>query len=105
MKASEYDLIIAVVDRGFSDGVMDAAKAAGASGGTVLNARGTGAHEQQKLFGAMIEPEKEMVLILAAHSMRSAIMEAISKKAGLSKEGKGICFSLPVDSVVGIRGQ
>ena len=103
MNTGKYDLIVAIVNRGFSDEVMRAAKKAGAFGGTIVNARGTGTHEQKRFFGSVIETEKEMVLILTEHELRNGIMESISKEAGLSKEGMGICFSLPVDSVAGIR--
>lgn len=99
----KYDLIIIIVNRGFADEVMTAAKSAGAFGGTVVNARGTGTHELQEFFGSLIQPEKEMVMILTEREKRNAMMEAICRDAGLSKEGMGICFSLPVDGVAGIR--
>lgn len=92
-----------IVNRGFADEVMAAAKSAGAFGGTVINARGTGTNELQQFFGTVIQPEKELVVILTERKTRNAIMEAICEKAGISKPGKGICFSLPVDSVMGIR--
>ena len=97
-----YDLIITIVTRGFADSVMDAAKAAGAFGGTVLYGRGTGIHEAEKFFGIIVQPEKELVLILAENGKKNDIMTAICKGAGLHKEGKGICFSLPVETVMGI---
>ena len=98
----QYDLIVTVVNRGFADDVMRAAKKAGAFGGTVLNARGTAAQSEKKFFGTVIEPEKEMVLILTEHEKRTAMMEAIAENAGLQKDGMGICFSLPVDAVRGL---
>lgn len=102
MDGNQFELIITVVNRGFADNVMDAAKAAGAQGGTVLYARGTGVHEAQKFFGITIEPEKEVVLILVGTEERNRIMKAICKGAGLSTEGNGISFSLPVDDVMGM---
>lgn len=98
----KYDLIVTIVNRGFADDVMQSAKKAGAFGGTVLNARGTGAQNDKKFFGTVIEPEKEMVLILVEHEKRTPMMEAITADAGLAKDGMGICFSLPVDAVRGI---
>lgn len=98
-----YDLIITIVNRGFADEVMTAAKSQGARGGTLMNARGTGTNELQKFFGTIIQPEKELVMILTEREKRNAVMEAICRDAGLSKEGMGICFSLPVDEVMGIR--
>ncbi len=97
-----YDLVITIVNRGFADSVMDAAKAAGAFGGTVLYARGTGIHEAEKFFGIIVQPEKELVMILTESEKKNAIMSAIYKDAELNKEGKGICFSLPVEAVSGI---
>ena len=98
-----HDLILTIVDRGYADDVMDAAKAAGARGGTILNARGTGAQEAQKFFGIIVQPEKELVMILAEHELKNAIMTAICEKHGITSAGKGICFSLPVESVVGLH--
>lgn len=97
-----FELIITVVNRGFADDVVDAARAAGAHGGTVLYARGTGIHEAQKFFGITIEPEKEVVLTLVRSDEKKAIMKSICKGAGLTTEGRGLSFSLPVDDVRGI---
>ena len=90
----KHDLILTIVNRGFADEVMSAAKAAGAFGGTVVNARGTGTHELQHFFGAIIQPEKELVMILTEREKRNSIMEAICRDAGLSKEGMGICLTV-----------
>ena len=98
----EFDLIVAIVNRGFSDLVMDAARAAGASGGTILHGRGTGVHEAEQFFGIAIQPEKEIVLIVVQRARRQAVMQAICTAAGLFTEGRGMSFSLPVDEVAGI---
>ncbi len=98
----EYDLIVTIVDRGFAEDVMDAARQAGAQGGTVVHARGSGIHETERFFGIAIQPEKEIVLILIARDSRHSVMKAVSEKAGLATPGKGIAFSLPVDDVAGI---
>lgn len=97
-----HELIMTIINRGFADTVMEAAKAAGAAGGTVINARGTGIHEAEKFFGIIVQPEKELVLILTEHEKKNAIMTAICTRTDLKQAGKGICFSLPVDHVVGL---
>ncbi len=97
-----YDLIMAIVDHGFADDLMDAARPAGAKGGTVIHARGAGIAEAEKFFGITIQPEKEMVLILASHETKRPIMEAICHKVGLGTDGHGIVLSLPVDDVMGV---
>ena len=81
---------------------MDAARSAGASGGTVVKAKGTGA-ELAKFFGVSISEEKEMVYIVASRNDRDNIMKAIMEKAGNNTDAHGVVFSLPVDSVVGIK--
>lgn len=99
---SQFELVITIVNRGFADDVMDVAKEAGASGGTVLYARGTGIHEAEQFFGVTIQPEKEVVLILTEHENKNAIMKAICKGAGLTTMGRGMSFSVPVDDILGV---
>ncbi|HKL74173.1 MAG TPA: P-II family nitrogen regulator [Clostridia bacterium] len=96
-----YSLLIAIVNRGYSEKVMMAAQAAGARGGTVMHARGTGSLDATKVLGITIEPEKDIILILTEKSARQDIMRAIYKEAGLTKEGRGIVISLPVEDVIG----
>lgn len=98
----KYELIFTILNRGFSDVVMDGARQSGATGGTIITARGTASKETEKLLGLTISYEKEIVLILAPKEKRNNIMTAICKCAGLNTEGKGITFSMPVDDVMGI---
>lgn len=98
-----YDLIVTIVNKGMSDVVVDATKRAGAEGGTILFGRGTGIHEQAKLFSIQIEPEKELVLTLIDRKKTSRVLEAILNDADLNKPSKGIAFVLPVDRTVGIN--
>jgi nitrogen regulatory protein PII len=102
IQESKNVLIITVVDKGNTDLVMDAAREAGASGGTVVKAKGTGA-EIAKFFGVSISEEKEMVYIVSSRKGRDDIMKAIMEKAGGKTEAHGVVFSLPVDGVIGIR--
>ena len=97
-----YDLILTVVNHGFADVVVDAARTAGARGGTIMHGRGSGIDEIQKFLGITVAPEKDIVLTLVPREQRTAIIHAISREAGLSKAGHGIAFSLPVDEVTGL---
>ena len=101
-KEREYDLIMTIVNRGFADQVVDAARAAGAHGGTVFYARGTGIHEMEKFFAISIQPEKEVVLNIVLHEDTQKIMHSIVAAAGLKTAGKGLAFALPIADVVGI---
>ncbi len=98
----EYEMILCIVNAGFSEAVMDAAKKIGARGGTVLSARGTAAKEAERTFGITIQPEKEIVLILVPSAIRDQILHAVYRSAGLDTPGQGIAFALPVDSAVGL---
>lgn len=97
----ETDLIITIVNRGFADLVMEAAKSKGAFGGTIINARGT-ANDAEKFFNISIQPEKEIVLIVVEREKRHEIMQEICTRAGLYTAGQGISFSVPVDETVGL---
>jgi nitrogen regulatory protein PII len=101
-KQSKSVLIITIVNKGNTDLVMDAARGAGAGGGTVLRAKGTGAN-MAKFFGVSISEEKEMVYIVAQREKRDNIMRAIMEKAGSNTEAHGVIFSIPVDGVVGLK--
>lgn len=102
-KTIPFELIVTIVNRGYSDYVVEAARNAGASGGTIVYGRGTGVHEKETILGVSIQPEKEMILTLVKATNKKKIMQAIVDGANLNKEGKGICFSLPVEDVAGIN--
>ena len=98
----KYDLVITIINHGDADIVMEAAKEAGAKGGTVLTARSLGTKEAAKFFGISIQEEKEIVLIVVEKEMRKDIMKEIYKVAGLNTKSRGISLSLPIDDVIGI---
>lgn len=98
----DHEMIVCIVNAGFSEAVMDAAKEFGARGGTVLSARGTAAKEAETIFKITIQPEKEMVMIIVPAAIRDDILHALYRSVGLKTPGQGIAFSLPVDSAVGL---
>ena len=98
----EHEVIFCIVNIGYSESVMDAARKQGACGGTVLNARGTANPVAEKFFGISVEPEKEMVMIVVPTKIKENVLHALYQEVGLDTAGQGIAFSLPVDSVVGI---
>ena len=78
----EHELITVILNEGYSDFVMDAARAAGAGGGPVLHAKGTGAARAEKFFGVSLADEKDMVYIIAYADEKAAILKSINEKAG-----------------------
>ena len=103
MKSSKHEMIMCIVNSGFSETVMDAAREFGAKGGTVIRGRGTANVEAEKLYGIAIQPDKEIVLILVDTAIKNDILHAVYKAAGLNTPGQGIAFAMPVEDVVGIE--
>ncbi len=99
---NKYEMILCIVNTGFSETVMDAAKEVGARGGTVIHARGTANKEAEQFFHISIQPDKEIVMILVPQDIKDKVLHALYQHAGLKTEGQGIAFSVPVDDVVGI---
>ncbi len=98
----QHEVIFCIVNSGYSDAVMNAAKKVGARGGTIINARGTAGKEAETFFHITVQPEKEIVMILVPSEVKEAVMHALYKEVGLDSAGQGIAFSVPVDAVVGL---
>ena len=103
MTTKENMIVVAIVNAGFAEDVMEAATTAGAKGGTIINARGSAKKEAENIFNITITPDKEIVLIIVKNEIVSDILHAIYKKVGLNSPGNGIAFSIPADEVVGIK--
>lgn len=97
-----YKSIFTVVEKGKAEEVIEAAQKAGSKGGTIINARGSGIHETQKLFNMDIEPEKEIVLILAEENVTEAIVKSINENLQIDEPGKGILFVVDVAKAYGL---
>ncbi len=98
----KYDLIVTIVNRGFSDYVVDIARNDGASGATIIYGRGSNIEMEQKFWGVNMHPEKELVLVLVAREDKVKIMKAIAEGTNLNEAGKGLCFSMPVNNIAGL---
>lgn len=96
-----YEIILAIANEGYTDAVMDAAREAGARGGTVLHGKGTGSKDAAKFFGVSIATEKEVIMIVARSSEKAAIMKSIINKAGNGTDAGAVVMSLPVSAVAG----
>ena len=95
-------LIVSVVRKGWGSTVLDASVKAGARGGTVLFGRGAGIHEQEKIFGMSIEPEKEIVLTVVYADQVDTVLSEIVRAAELNDTGRGIAFVIPVEQIAGV---
>ncbi len=98
----QHELIITIITKGHSPEVKAAASAAGARGGTLIHALGLGGEEAQKFLGISIQPEKDIILIVVRKDEKNKVMKAIAEVAGINTPGRGISFSLPVDSALGL---
>ena len=97
-----YNAIYTIVEKGNADDVIEAAEKAGSRGGTVMHARGSGSEEARKVFNMLIEPEKEIVLIISEEAKTKDIVESIRKETQIEEEGKGIIFVTNVAATYGL---
>ena len=98
-----HDLIFVIANQDSTDLVMDATREAGAAGGTVIHAKGTGTELARKFLGVSIATEREILLILTRRETKKAIMKAVTAHAGAQTPAQALVFSLPVESVAGLR--
>ena len=101
-KRKMHELIVAVVNQKFTDAVLDASRAAGATGATILHTRSVNNKQVEQILGTTFKQETDTIAFLTSHEYKQKIMEAIRECAGLKTDGGAILFSLPVDSIVGI---
>lgn len=101
-KREDVEMIVAMINRGYSDFVIDASRDAGATGATVLYGRSSIKKDDDFLNGVPIQSEKEIILILVKKSLRKKVMQEISRRTHLQEKGNGVCFCLPVSSVMGL---
>ena len=99
------ELLIVIGNQGYNDQIMDAARAAGAAGGTVIHAQGTGMERAEQFLGISLASEKDVIFIVTKTEQKDAIMRSIMEKAGVNTRAKAICFSLPVTDTAGLRLQ
>lgn len=92
----DHELIVTILNEGYTDPVMNAARSAGAAGGTVLHAKGTGAKQAEKFFGVSLAEEKELILIVSRTGEKGQIMRAITDRCGPGTRAGAIAFSLQI---------
>lgn len=103
LKETNHELIIVIAQQGYTELIMNAARQAGAYGGTVIHAKGTGVEAAEKFMGVSLATEKEIIYIVTKTEYKNPIMESIIKNAGLESKAKAITFSLPVTDTAGLR--
>jgi len=97
-----FDLIFIITNEGYSSLAMEAARDGGATGGTVIHARGVGMEQAKKFFGISISDEKEILLIVCRSGCRNKIMQAVIDEAGLDTKARSLVFSVPIGSAAGL---
>ncbi len=103
LKNTEQELLIVIGSQGYSEMIMDAARAAGARGGTVIHAKGTGMQKAEQFLGISLASEKDIVFIVTATENKKEMMRGIMRDAGPSTKAGAIVFSLPVTDTAGMR--
>ena len=103
LKNTSHELIVVIAEQGYTNLIMDAARGAGAYGGTVIHAKGTGKEAAEKFMGVSLALEKEIIYIVTKTEGKNAIMKAVVAKAGYESKATAICFSMPVTDTAGLR--
>ena len=101
-EGAEYSMILAAVNQGYSEVVMESARTAGATGGTVLRCSRRGLEEPLKFMGVAIQEEQEIVVIITNREKKKKIMTAISNEWGITSPAHGVILSLPIDEISGL---
>ena len=102
MTTNNHEVILAIVDSGYADDVMEIAREQGVLGGTILNARGVVNENAAAFFGITLHADKEILMMVVERDIRDKVLNAIYKEMGMAKKAKGIAFSLPVSDVAGL---
>lgn len=100
--AHEHELVVAVVNQGYSEEVMEAARGAGARGGTVIHGRHANLEDAAKFYGVSLQAEKEIVAIVIDRAHKKALMSAIVARCGAKTDAHGIVVALPVENCAGL---
>jgi nitrogen regulatory protein PII len=103
MNNLKYELITCIVNAGFAVEAMEAAKKAGATGGTILRARGTANPEAEEFYNISIQPDKEILWVIVPKDIKDDVMHRLYQDVGLNTPGKGIAFSMPISNAVGLH--
>ena len=100
-----FKIIFASVKSDITDKIVDAAKEAGATGATIVPARGTGIHEAKTFFGLSLEVQTDIILFLLEEHLVPNVLETIGRVGEFDKPGTGIAFVLAVEQVMGLESQ
>lgn len=102
MSSNKYSLVVAIVNHGFSEKVVQIAEEMGASGGTIFFGRGSSTRTKVSILGVPVEPLKELIYIVSKRDLAPGIIQNISKECKLDDPSGGLAFSLPLDDVAGL---
>ena len=101
----KFKIILASVKTDLTDQIVDAAKEAGATGATIIHARGTGIREAKTFFGLSLEAQTDIIMFLLEETLAETVLQTIGKAGKFNKPGTGIAFVVPVDQVIGLESQ
>lgn len=102
---NKLSLVIAIVNSGFAEMVMDIARAAGVRGGTITHCRGTSNESMAKKYGVYVTPDKEMIWMVTNKDIADAVLKGVYEKVSDADPGKCFVFTLPVENAVGVTLQ
>ena len=99
----KFEMIVCISNAGFSGEVMDVAREAGVTGGTVIHARGTASKKAEEIFQITINPEKDLIIMAVNAKIKDGVLKAIYDKCGFTTNAGAVAFSLPISTSIGIK--
>ena len=98
---SDMKVMHIVVNAGYTDEIMDIIRDSGASGGTIIHARGEGSHHMSFMC-ITLDYEQEIIISIVEKDTAEQIMADIKEKAGWKTDIRGICYMMPIEKSIGL---
>lgn len=98
----QFNILVAMVKPNFTDAIIEAMKAKGVGGATIIPARGTGAHEAKTFFGLSIEEQTDILLFVVEHHAVDGFMEVMNRVGRFNEPSTGFAFSLAIEQLIGL---
>ena len=91
------NLIVISVNEGYSDDIMQVARKAGATGGTVIKGRLANIEQFAAIGKTDVDGEREILCILAPLKTSEQIMQDVNKEFGTTSDANGVIIAIPTE--------
>ena len=100
--ALDFNAVVVIVPKNKKDDALDAARDAGATGVTILNAQGMGLRKMANLYRMSFEDSDVMMVFILPTGLVDEVINFIIHRLHITTTGHGIAFSFPITHMKGI---